>query len=160
MTYKRIDKKAIKSWIIARGSFLVVFGIIYFVCVYTFLMPIVDDVREKYIINIVSLLLVIYLILYTFLFPFIEYKQWKYSISKDKIELIHGIIIRKHIIIPINRLQFLDVNQGPIHRMYQLSTIRLNTAGGLHEIPALTNEEAKNISENLASVVKAGEIVD
>ncbi|GKX31834.1 hypothetical protein SH1V18_43140 [Vallitalea longa] len=160
MNYKRIDKKAVKAWIIARAIFLIIFGIMYFIGIYVLLMPTINDVSVKYVINIFTVLIMGYLMIYTFLFPFIEYKEWKYSISNDKIELIHGIFIRKKIIIPINRLQFLDVNQGPIHRKYKLSTIRLNTAGGLHEIPALTNEEAESISKNLAKVVKAGEDID
>lgn len=160
MNYKKIDKKAVKAWILARGIFLIIFGAAYLIGIYAFLMPNIKDVRVEYAINILSILIIGYLLLYTFLFPFIEYKEWKYSISEDKIELIHGIFIRKKIIIPINRLQFLDVNQGPIHRRYKLSTITLNTAGGLQEIPALTNEEAESISKNLASVIKAGEEIE
>ncbi|GMQ59498.1 hypothetical protein AN1V17_38950 [Vallitalea sediminicola] len=160
MSYKRINKKAVKAWIISRTIFLVIFAVIYFVGIYGFLMPIIDNAMVRYIIHILTILINGFLLLYAFLFPLIEYKEWKYSISNDKIEIINGIFVRKKIIIPISRLQFLDVNQGPIHRRYGLSTIRLNTAGGLHEIPALTNEEAEEISKNLASSVEAGESID
>lgn len=160
MSYKKIDKKAVKAWIIARTLFLVIFAAIYFVGIYGFLMPIIDNTMVRLIIHILTVIINGYLLLYAFLFPLIEYKEWKYSISDDKIELVHGIFVRKKVIIPISRLQFLDVDQGPIHRRYGLSTIRLNTAGGLHEIPALTNDEAEEISKNLASVVEAGESIE
>lgn len=157
MLYNRINKKAVKAWIIARTIFLFFFVIVYFVGIYGFVIPIIHNDHIKYIINGLTCIINAYIIVYTFVFPMIEYKEWQYMICEDKIELIHGIFVRKKVIIPISRIQFLDIMHGPINRKFGLASIKLNTAGGLHMIPALTNNEAEDISMKLTKIIETGD---
>ncbi|QUI22859.1 PH domain-containing protein [Vallitalea pronyensis] len=157
MEYNHINRQAVKSWIIARTIFLVVFNAVYFVGVYGFLKPIIHNANVMYFINGLTGIMVVYILAYTFVFPIIEYKEWRYKIHEDKIEFIHGIFVRKKVIIPISRIQFLDIICGPINRKFGLSSIKLNTAGGLHVIPALTNQEAEGISVKLTKIIETSE---
>jgi membrane protein YdbS with pleckstrin-like domain len=102
-------------------------------------------------------IIILFFVLYSFFWPFLEYKQWKYTISEDKIELIKGIIFRKKIIIPISRIQNLKIEQGPIQRIYRISSINIITAGGCHEIPAIPDEQAEMTSERLRRIIEMGE---
>ncbi len=160
MEYNKINKNAIKSWYIGRIIFLLIFSIIYGLLIYKLIIPnFVHVAILEYGLNILTILIGIFLLINTFIFPIIEYKEWKYIISNDKIELINGIFIRKRIIIPISRVQHLDIVQGPIYRKFGLATLRLNTAGSIHEIPALTNKEAEIISETLKNQIeKSGKV--
>ncbi|MCT4617864.1 MAG: PH domain-containing protein [Marinisporobacter sp.] len=60
-----------------------------------------------------------YLFANTFVFPLIEYKEWKYKIKEDQIELNYGVLIKTKTIIPISRIQYIDIEQGPIYRRFK-----------------------------------------
>ncbi|MCY6483138.1 PH domain-containing protein [Clostridium aestuarii] len=161
MNYNKINKNAVKSWFIGRMIFLSMFSVIYFIGMYKFLVPKYGDISViKYGIDILSIVLIGYLAIYTFVFPIVEYKEWRYKICKDKIELINGVIIRQKTIIPISRIQHLDIQQGPIYRKFGMSSIEINTAGASHTLPALTNKEAEEISEKLKDMIEMSDKIE
>lgn len=157
MTYNRINKRAVKSWIISRLIVCTIIMSVYGVGIYMFLLPIIKNERLIYLIHGVSGLLLCFLLSYIFIFPLIEYKEWRYAITEDRINLNYGIFLRTHMVIPISRIQYLDMRQGPVYRLFGLMTVIVNTAGGVHEIPALTNEEAKKISSRLTEIIQTGD---
>ncbi len=77
--------------------------------------------------------------------PAIEYRQWRYFIGEDRIEIIHGIFFTKRTLIPINRIQHLKIEQGIIQKMFNLATVQIYTAGGMHQIKAVLYSEADKI---------------
>lgn len=155
MEYQQINRNAIKSWFISRIIFSLIFSVIYGGLVYKILLPKFGHfLFVQYGLNILSIILLVYLSLNTFVFPIIEYKQWKYVIKHDVIELNYGIFIKTKIIVPISRIQHLDINQGPIYRLFGLVCLDINTAGDDHEIPALTVSEANFISERLKDIIE------
>lgn len=160
MEYRKINKDAVKTWVITRLIVLILLSTFYWLIVYLFVMPhITEMLALKYSLNIFGALLSLFLIINAFVLPIIEYKQWKYLINEEKIELYYGVITRKKIIIPISRIQFLDIKQGPIYRRFGLTCLTVSTAGSAHEIPALTNDEADVISERLKAIIeKSGSI--
>ncbi|MCG8484928.1 MAG: PH domain-containing protein [Clostridia bacterium] len=157
MTHNRINKKAVKAWIISRLITCTIIMSVYGVGIYLFLLPIIKNERLIYWIHGVSGLLLLFLLSYIFIFPLVEYKEWRYSITDDRIDLFYGIFVRTHMVIPISRIQYIDVGQGPIDRLLGIAAITINTAGGVHRIPALTNEEAKKISSGLTNIIQAGD---
>lgn len=157
MTYNRINKKAVTSWIISRLITCTIIMLIYGIGIYMFLLPIIKDERLIYLIHGVTGLLFLFLVSYIFIFPLIEYKEWRYAITDERIDIIYGIFIRTHMVIPISRIQYIDVGQGPINRLYGIVIITINTAGGVHEIPALTDEEAKKVSSRLTQIIQVGD---
>lgn len=155
MDYQKIDKKAIKAWILARSIFLIIFAGIYGFLSYKLGLDFVDKFAYgPLVFYSFTILIFSVFIIFTFVFPFIEYREWSYKILSDRIELKNGIFIKKRIIIPITRVQYLDINQGPIYRFFALSSLRLNTAGSMHTIPALTEEESEEISLRLKEVIE------
>lgn len=114
----------------------------------------------KYITYILALIIISISIVDTFVGSFLEYKQWKYAIFEDKVELIKGIIIREKTIIPMSRIQNLKIKQGPIQRIYKITSVNIITAGGHHEIPALPVEKAEKITKNLNLLIEAGEKIE
>lgn len=142
--YKKVNPSAKKLWIVNGVISSIVIMIIAFI-VYLF--------AKKYI-NYWSLIIGgIISFLDIFVHPFIEYKQWRYCITEDRIEFTHGIYFKTKTIIPISRIQHLDISQGPIQKIFKLSTLEIYTAGASHEIEAIATEEAENIVENLNKIV-------
>ena len=100
---------------------------------------------------LISMVIVVSLhLLMTIIFPKIRWKRWRYEVDEKGVDLQRGIIITKRTIIPINRIQHVDTEQGPIYRKYGLSSISLSTAATTHEIPALDDETA-NVLRNMIS---------
>lgn len=77
--------------------------------------------------------------------PTIAFKRHKYKISENSIETITGIYAIKHTIIPIRRLQQIDIKEGMINRIFGLVDINLVTAGESSKIEFIEKEKAELI---------------
>ncbi|MCX7746127.1 MAG: PH domain-containing protein [Clostridia bacterium] len=97
-----------------------------------------------------GLILSIYI---TLIHPFLEYIQWSYKITESKIDYTHGIYFRKRTIIPVSRIQHLDIKQGPLQKYFGLSNIAIYTAGQSHEIPALLSSKAQKMVESINDLI-------
>ncbi|APM40247.1 PH domain-containing protein [Clostridium kluyveri] len=160
-TYEKIHKNAIKTWIISKTITSIIIIAIYILVMQLFLIPKFGHILlVKYITYILALIIISISIVDTFVGSFLEYKQWKYAIFEDKVELIKGIIIREKTIIPMSRIQNLKIKQGPIQRIYKITSVNIITAGGHHEIPALPVEKAEKITKNLNLLIEAGEKIE
>lgn len=82
--------------------------------------------------------------------PPVRWRRWRYEVSEQEVDLKRGVIVIKRTLIPMARVQHVDTEQGPILRRYNLATVSVSTAAGLHEIPALPVEEADALRDNIA----------
>ncbi|MBE6054480.1 MAG: hypothetical protein E7212_11395 [Clostridium sartagoforme] len=152
--YQKLNIKAIKSWRISRLIGTIITSIISIALV-IFLSKVIDNFKEIRMIFIVAIaLLIIFLLINAFIYPEIEYKQWSYSITNDKIEFSEGIYFVRRVIIPIIRIQHIQLNQGPINKLFDLYDISIFTAGGEHKIPNIESKKAEEISEYLKEAIK------
>jgi len=78
---------------------------------------------------VVGLTLVIATGLLSLLWPKIEYNRVSFKIDPVGIEIHEGVFWRSQICVPIGRVQHADVGQGPLQRMFGVSTLTLHTAG-------------------------------
>lgn len=144
----RIDRKAIKAWRIT--------GIIY-------LLPIlISLVLAYFLLEPISRIPFMKVILIGFLsffalsiifIPGLRWSRWRYEINEEEIDLLRGIIIKKRTLIPINRIQHVDNRQGPIYKVFNLSSVTVSTAATTHEIPALNDEIADQVRHNISTFV-------
>lgn len=75
----------------------------------------------------------------------IEYYLWSYSINERFIELNYGVIYRKSICIPIDRIKYIDLVQEPITMLLKIKSVKIYTAGGKLTIPGINYEMASFI---------------
>ncbi|MDV4152692.1 PH domain-containing protein [Clostridium sp. AL.422] len=152
--YQKLNKNARKSWIIARliGTLIASISLISSTI---FLSKVIDNFDEiKIIFTLGISVLIIILLINSFVYPIFEYKQWSYIITNDKIEFTEGIYFKRTVIIPIIRVQHIQVNQGPINKFLNLCNIIIFTAGGQHKIPNIDTKRAEEISEYLKELIK------
>lgn len=81
------------------------------------------------------------------LWPSWEHARAGYRILPDRIESWRGLLWRRSVSVPISRVQYTDVKQGPIQRRYDIATLVVHTAGTMSSDiefpglpPALANE--------------------
>jgi membrane protein YdbS with pleckstrin-like domain len=83
------------------------------------------------------------------------YRAWGYRLDGKVLETRHGVLFRTMQLLPLARLQHVDLHNGPIERSLGLASLMLHTAG-THEativIPGLDTNEAVRLRDHLVVV--------
>jgi len=61
--------------------------------------------------------------------PMLSYNHASFQLGQERLEIRRGVLWQKVIAIPRNRVQHIDVNQGPIERRLGLGHLVIHTAG-------------------------------
>jgi len=80
-----------------------------------------------------------------------------FALREKDIHYKSGIVWKKTVSLPFNRIQHIEVESGPLERFFKLTTLKLFTAGGSSadmSIPALTFERSSTLRAYVAD--KAG----
>ena len=70
------------------------------------------------------------LLLLTFLVPRLVWESQGYQLREKDVHLKHGIIWRAVTSLPYIRVQHVELESGPLERMFKLATLKFFTAGG------------------------------
>lgn len=100
------------------------------------------------------LLVALYLIFRT---PLRRYHARGYQVDADRLRVVRGLIFRSDTVVPFGRVQHIDVQQGPIERLYGLGTLVLHTAGnhnGSVSLPGLAHADALAMRDDIRAHVK------
>jgi uncharacterized protein len=92
---------------------------------------------------------------YSYWHPSRSYRAWGYRIDSKVLETQSGIIFRVTQLLPLTRLQHVDLERGPFERIFGLSSLVLYTAGtraGDITIPGLDADEAVLLRDHLLEV--------
>ena len=147
---KRISKKALSVWringLIHTGAYIATAAVL------TFLGVLFD--WPGWVLVIFWGIVILRFVYSVIVFPALSYKQWRYEVRDTEIELQQGLFIVERTLIPMVRVQHVDISQGPIMKKYGLSSIGISTAATVHEIPALENEEAEELRHYISRMVQ------
>ena len=91
-------------------------------------------------------------------FAHLSYENYKYELQADRVSIEKGVIWKKYVSIPYERVQNVDIHRGPLARMLELSDLQIQTAGATHllmegRIPGVTVEEANKLKDQILSNV-------
>ena len=85
------------------------------------------------------------------------YRRWGYDIGDEQLRILRGYLWRMDTIVPFNRIQHIDVVQGPLQRMFGLSTLIVHTAGTHNSIvtlPGLTPPDAETMRDTIKDHIR------
>lgn len=77
----------------------------------------------------------------------------RYGVDEIGVRVCTGVWFRSGVVVPRDRIQYVDLKQGPLQRSLGLATLCLHTAGQLHpvvELVGLSPETATGLRETLA----------
>lgn len=151
--YKSLDKKG--KTVMRINAFIR--GLIFLIITGAIAIPAylnVENTLWQTIIIICAGIIILSTILDIILFPQIRYNRYKYLINDDRIEVKKGLFLITTSIIQIKRVQKIELSNGPIDRMFNLSNVDIFTAAGTVDIKFLKNEEAKEISDKVNELLK------
>lgn len=80
-------------------------------------------------------------------------RSWGYTERADDLLVRRGVMWRELVVVPYGRMQFVDVNRGPVQRWAGLATVQLHTASAASDarIPGLVPTEAARLRDRLAA---------
>ena len=81
-------------------------------------------------------------------------KTWRYEIDEQFAQLKYGRFTVKHIVIPMEKVEYVSTNQGPFLRKYGLNNVEIGTTTSDHTIPAIHHDEAYALREQIATFAK------
>jgi membrane protein YdbS with pleckstrin-like domain len=80
-----------------------------------------------------------------------QVRAWAYAERPEELLIRSGVMWRTIVVVPYGRLQYVDVDAGPLLRAYGLASVQLHTAsaGSDARIPGLAAAEAARLRDRL-----------
>lgn len=84
-------------------------------------------------------------------------RRWGYAERDEDLYIKRGALFRKLVVVPYGRMQYVDVEAGPLDRAYGIATVHLHTASPATtaRIPGLPAQEASRLRDRLTSLGEA-----
>jgi len=82
-----------------------------------------------------------------------QVRAWGYAEREDDLLIRHGVLARTLVVVPYGRMQYVDVEAGPLDRRLSIAKVQLHTASASSDaaIPGLPPDEAARLRDRLAS---------
>jgi hypothetical protein len=151
LDFTPLDPRAIELW---RTAMLIGFGIVLFLLLGA-------GVAVGVATDTIVWLLLAWLVLAApctwlcFWYPPRRYRARAYRIDASVLQTTSGVVFRMTRLVPLSRLQHVDLHRGPLERAFGLASLVLHTAG-THEattiIPGLDADQAKRLRDHLVHV--------
>ena len=90
--------------------------------------------------------------LYSLLWPRLRYRAWSFELRPEELFLEHGVLNRVRTIVPLRRIQHLDVSQDVLEREFSLGRLIVHTAGARSSnvvIPGLPLDTAERMRDEV-----------
>jgi len=138
-------------WSIKRAAFVafVSFGVLFY-DIATFLGP------DSLPFGLITGTVVVLGVLYAFFWPRLLYNSWGVSIRSEEIYIEHGVLNHIRTIVPLRRIQHLDVSQDLLEREFSLGRLVVHTAGSRSSdvvIPGLNLKDAERIRDQVKQYI-------
>jgi membrane protein YdbS with pleckstrin-like domain len=79
---------------------------------------------------------------------------WGYAERDEDLYITRGLMWRRLVVVPYGRMQYVDIQAGPLDRAYGIARIELHTAspGTSAHVPGLPAEEAARLRDRLTDL--------
>lgn len=87
-----------------------------------------------------------------------RWAAWGWALADDELHVARGVWTQVHTIVPLARVQHLDVAQGPLERTLGIARLVLHTAGTAHAtvvLPGISRDTAERLRDTIRAHVRA-----
>ncbi len=91
-------------------------------------------------------------LLYSLAWPRLRYRAWGFALRPEELYLEHGVLIHVRTVVPLRRIQHVDVSQDLIEREFALGRLVIHTAGSRSSdvvLPGLPLSKAERIRDEI-----------
>jgi membrane protein YdbS with pleckstrin-like domain len=86
--------------------------------------------------------------------PPVRRRIWWYAIGEEEVDLHEGLVVVTRTVVPMVRVQHVELHRGPLSTRMGLAEIELHTAAGSVTIPALDRAEAERIRAQVSVLAR------
>jgi uncharacterized protein len=86
--------------------------------------------------------------------PEVRWRRWRYEVREEEIDLLRGVVTITRTLVPMQRVQHVDVQRGALERYFGFSSVVFHTAAGANRIPALREAEATAVRDRIATLTR------
>jgi membrane protein YdbS with pleckstrin-like domain len=86
--------------------------------------------------------------------PALRLSRWRWHLDDDELDLRHGTLTEIRTIVPVARIQHVDLRRSLWAQLVGTVAVVVHTAAGTTEIPALTDGEAALVRDRLAGLIR------
>lgn len=91
--------------------------------------------------------------------PTLRLRRWRWRLDDVELDLRRGAITEVRTIVPVARIQHVDVRRSFFAQIVGVAAVVVHTAAGRTEIPALQDGEAALVRDRLAGLIRTPEDV-
>ena len=86
---------------------------------------------------------------------FLYWRRFEYRVGENEIRIDSGILNRTHRSIPFDRIQDVDITQGPVARLFGLARVKFETGGSAGEEEGVLQAILLERAEELRKLVRS-----
>jgi len=97
-------------------------------------------------------------LLFAIWWPALEHGRWGWVVRERDLFVTHGVLFREVVVVPLSRIQHVDLRQGPVEQFMGLAGVQVYTASGMGAdaaIPALRMQDAEALRDEI--LLKGGD---
>lgn len=106
--------------------------------------------------GVLTALVLVVGLLAVILVPRLQYRYWRYELSAEELFLERGVLTRVRTVVPLRRIQHLDVSQSVLEREFELGRLIVHTAGtraSTVALPGLHIDDANRLYDQVKTYV-------
>jgi membrane protein YdbS with pleckstrin-like domain len=86
--------------------------------------------------------------------PTLRTRRWRWRVDDDELDLRRGAVVEVRTIIPVSRIQHVDLRRDAVDRLFGVCKLVVHTAAGATEIPVLEDREAAQVRDRIAGLIR------
>ncbi len=92
--------------------------------------------------------------------PQLRWRRWRYDVRDEEVDLRHGMVTVVRTVVPMARIQHVEVRRTFLSQTLSTATLVLHTAAGAVEIPALDEHVAAALRDRIAELARTPDADD
>ena len=81
--------------------------------------------------------------------PVLRWRAWRWDVRPEAIEIRRGVLVIRHTVVPMVRVQHVDTTSGLLEQAFDLYSVEIHTAAGSHTIPLLETRDADELRRRI-----------
>jgi uncharacterized protein len=81
--------------------------------------------------------------------PVLRWRAWRWDVRPEAIEIRRGVLVIRHTVVPMVRVQHVDTTSGLLEQAFDLYSVEIHSAAGSHTIPLLEARDADELRRRI-----------
>lgn len=86
--------------------------------------------------------------------PTLRVRRWRWRLDDDELDLRRGIVVDTRTIVPLTRIQHVDIRRTVWSQLFGVASVVVHTAAGTTEIPLLPEATAAGVRDRIAGLIR------